>query len=80
MSVISKFVLWTCLDNCPNVNLAKSSEFLIPQAINYPTVPRGSELLRFVATPFHTPQMMDYLITALDDVWNTLDLTRSAQY
>lgn len=32
------------------------------QAINYPTVPRGEELLRIAPTPHHTPQMMNYFI------------------
>lgn len=32
------------------------------QAINYPTVPRGEELLRIAPTPHHTPQMMDYFL------------------
>jgi 5-aminolevulinate synthase len=32
------------------------------QAINYPTVPRGEELLRIAPTPHHTPQMMKYFL------------------
>ncbi|KAG8538697.1 hypothetical protein GDO81_022195 [Engystomops pustulosus] len=34
------------------------------QAINYPTVPRGEELLRIAPTPHHTPQMMSYFLGA----------------
>lgn len=32
------------------------------QAINYPTVARGEELLRIAPTPHHTPQMMTYFV------------------
>lgn len=32
------------------------------QAINYPTVARGEELLRIAPTPHHTPQMMSYFV------------------
>ncbi|KAG9465937.1 hypothetical protein GDO78_017497 [Eleutherodactylus coqui] len=32
------------------------------QAINYPTVPHGEELLRIAPTPHHTPQMMSYFL------------------
>ena len=32
------------------------------QAITYPTVPRGEELLRIAPTPHHTPQMMSYFV------------------
>ena len=40
------------------------------QPIQYPTVPVGTERLRFVPTPFHTDGMLDDLVTALKGVLN----------
>ncbi|XP_074873545.1 5-aminolevulinate synthase, erythroid-specific, mitochondrial isoform X2 [Carettochelys insculpta] len=44
------------------------------QAINYPTVPRGEELLRLAPSPHHTPPMMDYFVECLLQCWGEVGL------
>jgi 5-aminolevulinate synthase len=71
------------LVGCP-IKAKKISDILLAeyglyvQPINFPTVPRGTERLRFTPGPQHTAEMMDELTAALVEIWGRLELRKAA--
>ncbi len=67
------------LIGCP-VEAKRISDILLAeyglyvQPINFPTVPRGTERLRFTPGPNHSAAMMDELTGALVEIWDRLEL------
>jgi 5-aminolevulinate synthase len=47
------------------------------QPINYPTVPRGTERLRFTPSPLHGAAEIDALVEAMDALWAHCALNRA---
>ncbi len=47
------------------------------QPINFPTVPTGTERLRFTPSPVHSQEMINQLVDAMDVLWSHCELNRS---
>ena len=46
------------------------------QPINYPTVPKGTERLRFTPSPLHSDADIDHLVNALNILWQQCAIAR----
>ncbi len=47
------------------------------QPINFPTVPRGTERLRFTPSPVHSTEDINHLVKAIDKLWSHCALNRA---
>ncbi len=60
---------------CKAISDRLITEFgIYAQPINFPTVPKGTERLRFTPSPVHTDEMIDELLTALKVIWAEFEL------
>ena len=65
------------------VHTKKLSDMLLEQfgiyvqPINFPTVPRGTERLRFTPSPVHGPKEIDTLVHGMDQLWSHCALNRA---
>jgi 5-aminolevulinate synthase len=65
-----------CAKECSDVLLDDYGIYVQP--INYPTVPKGTERLRFTPSSLHTDEMMHDLANSMNDLWSRLNLQREA--